>query len=89
MAYRGRELLIFPSISHFFVDFHLAGKTKETGAGQSLLFMPLWIMPLQEAGTQPTYFMPEFSVAVMSLTRLADHSEYSLFIMALRTWTIQ
>lgn len=38
---------------------------------------------------QPTYFMPEFSVAVMSLTRLADHSEYALFIMALRTWTIQ
>ncbi len=84
MAYRGRGLLIFPSISHFFADFHLAGKTKETGAGQSLLFMPL-----QEAGTQPTYFMPEFSVAVMSLTRLADHSEYALFIMALRTWTIQ
>lgn len=40
-------------------------------------------------GAQPTYFMPEFSVAVMSLTRLADHSEYALFIMALRTWTIQ
>lgn len=40
-------------------------------------------------GAQPTYFMPEFSVAVMSLTRLADHSEYALFVMALRTWTIQ
>lgn len=44
---------------------------------------------VSEAGAQPTYFMPEFSVAVMSLTRLADHSEYALFVMALRTWTIQ